>query len=420
MLPRSIFSSSFGSDPYFFFKRQGVWFCAGLVALMVARKIDLEKWRSLLSLPLLGVNICLLILVLLVGPEINGAHRWLIIAGFQFQPAELTKLAMIFYMADFLSRRGEKIQSFARLVPALALFGLSLILIEREPDLGTALVVAGVFMTMLFASGAQISHLLGMSAAGAMVVVVSVLAKPYRLKRITSFLDPDADPQGSGYHAIQSLLAIGSGGLFGRGFGVGHQKYKYLPEAHTDYIFSILAEELGLVGTLCVIFLFVALLYKGCQIALHCRRPYLRNLALGVTFLLCLQAFLNIGVVTGSTPSTGLPLPFISYGGTSLLFSLVSIGLLMNVAESNAAHRDACKKPKRRVSRQRSGATLSSSHEESLDAVSSGVWESQAAGSRLTSSNDKVPRPAVEPGLLKNSDWATRRRGRARSGRKSV
>ncbi len=413
-------SSDFGSDPYFFVKRQGIWFMAGLFALMVARSIDLEKWRPYLSLPFLSFNIVLLVLVLLIGPEINGAHRWLVLGGFQFQPAELTKLAMIFYMADFLARRGEKVRSFTRLLPALVLFGLCLILIEREPDLGTALVVAGVFMMMLFASGAQVSHLVGMSAAGAMVVVLSVLAKPYRLKRITSFLNPDADPQGSGYHAIQSLLAIGSGGLTGRGFGVGHQKYKYLPEAHTDYIFSILAEELGLVGTLCVIFLFMALLYKGCQIALHCRRPYLRMLALGVTFQLILQALLNVGVVTGSTPSTGLPLPFISYGGTSLLFSLISVGLLMNVAESNVALRESCKKPSRRSKRQRSGATLTSSQEESLEAVSSGVWEKEAAGQRLSKSTEKVPRPAVEPGLLRRSDWSSRRRHSRNDDRRSV
>ncbi len=414
-------SSDFGSDPYFFVKRQGLWFCAGLVALMVARSIDLEKWRPYLSLPFLGLNIGLLIMVLLIGPEINGAQRWLVLGGFQFQPAELTKLAMIFYMADFLARRGDKIKSFTRLLPALMLFGLCLILIEREPDLSTALVLTGVFFTMIFASGAKVSHLLGMSAAGAVVVVASVLAKPYRLKRITSFLDPEADPQGAGYHSIQSLLAIGSGGLTGRGFGVGHQKYKYLPEAHTDYIFSILAEELGLVGTVCVIFLFVALLYKGCQIALHCRRPYLRMLALGVTFQLSLQALLNIGVVTGSTPSTGLPLPFISYGGTSLLFSLIAVGLLMNVAERNVAIREASKKPSRSEKRSRPGATLTSSQEESLEAVSSGVWESQAAGSRLSSSVEKMPRPAVEPGLLRRGDWSSRRRSSGKhSGKRSV
>lgn len=402
-------SSMFGSDPYFFVKRQSIFFCIGLVALWAARKIDLEKWRPFLSMPFLGLNVSLLILVLLIGPEINGAQRWIMLGSYQFQPAELTKLAIIFYLADFLARRGEKITQFTRMLPALVLIGLTLILIEREPDLGTALVLAGVFMAMLFASGAKISHLLGMSGAGVFVVIVSVIAKPYRLRRITSFLDPEADPQGSGYHAIQSLLAIGSGGLSGRGFGVGHQKYKYLPEAHTDYIFSVLAEEIGLIGTLCVVFLFVCLLYKGFQIALHCRRPYLRYLAIGLTFQLALQAFLNIGVVTGSTPSTGLPLPFISYGGTSLLFSLISIGLLMNVAERNMALRDLSQKPVK-SRKKRSGATLTTSQEESLEAVANGVWQEQAAGERLSPTKEVIPRPAVEPGLSRRPDWAERRR----------
>lgn len=403
-------SASFGSDPYFFVKRQGIFMLVGLFGLWMARRVDLEKWRPYLSLPLILCNMSLLVLVLLVGPEINGAQRWLMLGSYQFQPAELTKLAMIFYMADFLSRRGEKIRDFTRLLPALLLFGTCLILIEREPDLGTALVVAGVFMAMLFASGARMSHLVGMSAAGALVVAASVIAKPYRLRRITSFLNPEADPQGSGYHAIQSLLAIGSGGMTGRGLGQGHQKYKYLPESHTDYIFSILGEELGLVGTLGVVFLFVALLYKGFQVALHCRRPYLRMLAIGLTFQLALQAFLNIGVVTASTPSTGLPLPFISYGGTSLLFSLISVGLLMNVAEKNLALREACREPLRQK-KKREGATLTSSKEESLEAVSSGVWEDKAAGHRLKGSSDRMPRPAVEPGLVRTRDWSHRRRG---------
>lgn len=411
-------SANFGSDPYFFVKRQGLWFLAGLVALYYVRNIDLEKWRPILSLPFLGVNLILLVLVLLVGPEINGANRWLMFGGFQFQPAELTKLALVFYMADFLARRGEKIKDFARLLPALALFGLCLLLIERQPDLSTALVVAGVFITMLYAGGTRISHLLGMAGVGVLVVIVSVALKPYRLKRILSFLDPGADPQGSGYHAIQSLLAIGSGGLTGRGFGVGHQKYKYLPEAHTDYIFSILSEELGLVGSVCVLFLFVAFLYKGCQIALSCRRPYLRFLALGITFQLTIQTLINIGVVTASTPSTGVPLPFISYGGTSLLFSLMAVGILMNVARSNVALRKRAKKPLRNKRRQRKGATLTSSQEESLEAVSTGVWENQAAGSRLKATTEKVPKPAVEPGLLLRTDWSQQRRQRSSSGRR--
>ncbi len=403
-------SPEFGSDPYFFVRRQGIYFAVGLIGLWAARRIDLEKWRPLLSIPFLLFNMGLLILVLLIGPEVNGAHRWLIIGGQQFQPAELAKLAMVFYMADFLARRGEKVQQFTRLLPALVLFGITLILIEREPDLGTAVVVAGVFIAMLFSSGGSMSHLLGFAAAGASVAVIAVATKPYRLRRITSFMNPEADPLGDGYHAIQSLLAIGSGGFAGRGLGAGHQKFKYLPEAHTDYIFAILGEELGMVGTICVVLLFLALLYKGFQIALHCRRPYLRLIAIGVSFQLCMQAFINIGVVTALTPSKGIPLPFISYGGTSLVFSLIAVGLLMNVAAANVANRDVAQTPVETPQRKREGATLTSSGEDSLEAVSSGVWESKAAGQRLAASSERMPRPAVEPGLVKRSDWSERRR----------
>ena len=403
-------SPEFGSDPYFFVRRQGISFAIGLFALWFARRIDLERWRPYLSIPFLMFCNSLLLLVLLVGPEINGAHRWLIIGGFQFQPAELAKIAIIFYMADFLARRGEKVQQFTRLLPALILFGITLTLIELEPDLGTAVVVAGVFIAMLFCSGGSMSHLLGFAGAGAVVAIAAVAAKPYRLRRITSFMNPEADPLGDGYHTIQSLLAIGSGGFSGRGLGAGHQKFKYLPEAHTDYIYAILGEELGLVGTVGVVVLFLALLYKGFQIALYCRRPYLRLIAIGVSFQITLQAFINIGVVTALTPSKGIPLPFISYGGTSIIFSLFAVGLLMNVAEANVAIRDAAREPAEVAQKRRHGATLTSSGEDSLEAVSTGVWEEKAAGHRLAGSAERMPRPAVEPGLVKRSDWAERRR----------
>lgn len=402
-------SPEFGSDPYFFLRRQGIYFVMGLVGLWLAGRIDLEKWRHLLSLPFLGFTIGLLILVMLVGPEVNGARRWLMIGSFQFQPAELAKLAMIFYMADFLTRRGEKVQQFSRLLPALCLFGITLVLIEREPDLGTAVVVAGIFIAMLFCSGGNLSHLWGMAGMGFLVGVAAVATKPYRLRRITSFMNPDADPLGDGYHAIQSLLAIGSGGWVGRGLGASHQKFKYLPEAHTDYIFAILGEELGLVGTVCVVLLFLALLYKGFQVALSCRRPYLRLVALGVSFQICFQAFINIGVVTALTPSKGIPLPFISYGGTSMIFSLFAVGILMNVARTNVALRESRKNQAEPEQKPRKGATLTSSSDNGFEAVSSGVWEKRAAGHRLKSDEVQLPKPAIEPGLVLRSDWSYRR-----------
>lgn len=395
-------STDYGNDPYFFLKRQLIFMAVGLVALAAARRVNLDLLRPWLSLPLVGVTVGLLILVLLIGPEINGAHRWIDFGPFQFQPSELAKLAIIFYMADFLARRGEKIESFLRVIPALGIFGIVLVLVEQEPDLGTALVIAGVFMGMLFMAGGRVIHLAAMASAGLMVVVVGILAKPYRMARITAFLDPMAKPLDEGYQAIQSLIAVGSGGLFGRGFGIGHQKFKYLPEAHTDYIFAILSEELGLIGGVAVLVLFVTLLYKGFKIGVNCRRPYLRFLAAGITFQLALQALLNIGVVTGSLPSTGIPLPFISYGGTSLLFSLLAVGLLLNISDHNARQsEEGRKKPRRSNKKTRRGSTLTSSSNESQEPVSSGAWEREAAGARLKRSRSgPIPRPAVEPTLL--------------------
>ena len=408
-------SLDFGKDPFFFLKRQLLYLAVGMVGLFLARRIDLERYQIWLGLPTLISCIGCLILVLIVGPEINGAQRWIVMGPLRFQPAEFAKLAIIFYMADFLARKGQKISSFIRITPALALFGVTLLLIEREPDLGTALVVAGVFMAMLYIAGGRLVHLGAMAGAGVMVVVVSVIAKPYRLKRITSFLDPMSDPQDSGYQAIQSLIALGSGGLFGRGIGASHQKFKYLPEAHTDYIFAILGEELGIVGTLSVIALFLTLLYKGFKIAVRARRPYLRYLAAGITFQLTLQALLNIGVVSGALPSTGIPLPFISYGGTSLLFSLISIGLLLNISACNARHREQSKVKRRRKRKRRAGATLTSSREDSVEPISSGEWEREAAGARLSASSaEGIPRPAVEPALVRpgRKVWESKRRRR--------
>ncbi len=406
-------SADFGKDAFFFLRRQMFYFVVGLLALYGGRRIDLQTWRPWLGMPAVLTSIGMLVLVLLVGPEINGAQRWLAVGPLRFQPSEFAKLALIFYLADFFARRGEKVRSFLRILPAMAIFGVVLILVEREPDLGSSIVLAGLFMAMLFMAGGRLLHLGGMALSGLVVVVLSVIAKPYRLERIKSFLDPMADPAGSGYQSIQSEIALGSGGLWGRGLGASHQKFKYLPEAHTDYVFAILGEELGLVGALSVLILFLTLMYKGFRIAVNCRQPYLRFLAAGLTFQICLQAFLNIGVVSGALPSTGIPLPFISYGGTSLLFSLISVGILLNISEANALYRATRKKPSKRRRRARSGATLTTSREESVEPISSGEWEKRAAGKRLASSRESIPRPAVEPSLVRDSrEWRARRRPR--------
>ncbi len=389
----------FRNDPYFFLKRQLITLGLGLVGMMVARRVDLLKFRAWTGLPFMLVTITTLIGVLLVGPEINGAQRWIQLGPFQFQPAEMAKLAMIFYLADCLDRRREKVTYIGRIVPALALFGVTLVLVEQEPDLGTALVIAAVFMGMLFVAGARMEHLGAMAAAGVIAVAAAAIAKPFRMKRLVNYLDPMADTQGSGYQLFQSLLAVASGGLVGVGLGNSHQKFNYLPELHTDFIFAILCEELGLMGAASVALLFLALLFKGFKVAVQCRRPYLRLLAAGATFQIVVQAWMNMMVVTGAIPTTGVPLPFISYGGTSLLFSLIGIGLLLNVSDYNAQYGQERDKPQKREKRIRAGATLSSSNEDKVVPVGCGAWERQAAGQRLKRKESSLPRPAVEPRL---------------------
>jgi len=410
-------TADFGHDSFFFLKRQGFAVGIGVVALLLVRKLDLGRFRPLTSVPFALFTIAMLVLVMLVGPEINGAKRWIPVGPFQFQVAEMAKLALIFYLADCLDRRREKVAQASRIVPALGIFGIMLLLVEQEPDLGTALVLAGVFMAMLFVAGARLEHLGGMAAAGVMAVIVMIIAKPFRMKRLATFVDPMGDIQGSGYQLYNSLLALASGGLTGQGLGNSHQKYNYLPEMHTDFIFAIFGEELGFLGTSALCTLFIALLYKGFKVAVQCRKPYLRLLAAGVTFQIALQALMNMAVASGCIPSTGVPLPFISYGGSSILFTLVSVGVLLNVADFNAKNVENEGKPRRRERRLRQGATLVSSSDERVAPISCGTWEKRAAGQRLRRSEATLPRPLIEPTLTERAFQNARENRRSRTRR---
>ncbi len=410
-------SADFRFDPFFFVKRQGMAAGIGLVALFFMRRLDLTRLRPLSSVPFAIATIGLLALVMLIGPEINGARRWIPLGPFQFQVAEMAKLALIFYLADCLDRRREKVAQWWRILPALGIFGIMLLLVEQEPDLGTALVLAGVFMAMLFVAGAKLEHLGAMAAAGVMAVVTMIIAKPFRMKRLATFVDPMGDVQGAGYQLYNSLLALASGGLVGQGIGNSHQKYNYLPEMHTDFIFAILGEELGFMGTSALCTLYVALLYKGFKVAVQCRRPYLRLLAAGVTFQIALQALMNMAVASGCIPSTGVPLPFISYGGSSVLFSLMSVGVLLNVADFNARNVEGEGKPKRRERRTRLGSTLVSSSDERVAPISNGTWEQRAAGQRLRRTEARLPRPVIELTLSERSFVTARESRRKRNKR---
>lgn len=320
-------------DPYFYLKRQLVWAGLGTLCFIAAVKADVVK---LGRFSFLGILLCFILLVLVlvpgIGIETMGARRWLGYGNFTFQPAEFAKVIVVIYVADYLSRRGEKILELKRLIPILLVVGLIICVVELEPDLGTALSLGATLLAMLFMGGANIYYLAGIVCAGVGFTIVKILSKAYRMQRMLAFLNPWQDSQGSGYHVVQSLIAIGSGGALGLGIGQSRQKFFYLPEQYTDFIFAIIGEELGLWGTFMIVGLFVLLLYRGFKIATQASSLYLRLLAAGCTFMLAFQAFMNMGVVVGLLPCTGIPLPFISFGGSSLLCCMILAGLLVNVS----------------------------------------------------------------------------------------
>lgn len=325
-------------DSQYFLKRQLLWALLGLFAMTVTMNIDYWHLRKLSKIGLIG-SLVLLVLVIIpgVGHEVNGAVRWLLIGPFQLQPSELMKMALVLYLADALANSKDRVKSFFRgLVPYLALIAVVFALIMKEPDLGTALVTAGTAVVVLFISGARLGHLLGLAGASLPVLLYLIFSEDYRRRRILSFLNPWADRLNTGYHIIQSLYAIGSGGIFGLGLGKSRQKFFYLPEQHTDFIFAILGEELGFIGCVIVLGLFFLFIWRGYRIAINAPDTFSSLLAAGLTTLIAIQALMNIAVVTASIPITGVPLPFISYGGSSLTFSLVGIGVLLNISKYTA------------------------------------------------------------------------------------
>jgi len=333
-----VFSSSAYSamisygDQFYFLKRQGIWTILGAMGLFSAMQLDYFLVRRYAKIFLIGA-ILLLLLVLVIGLESHGSRRSLGMGFLTFQPSEVIKLAMAIYLARSLSEAGDRLKDFRRgLLPRLIILGAVCGLILAQPDLGTTIAVAGTAYILLAAAGARVSHLIGLAIIGLVGVFVAIFTADYRMQRLLSFLNPYADPTDSGFQIIQSLLALGSGGLFGMGLGQGRQKLLYIPERHTDFIFAIIGEELGFIGASLVICLFLILLWRGLRVAVTAPDTYGSLLAVGLTCMIVFQAIINIGVVTGSMPITGITLPLISYGGSSLLFTLISIGLLLNIS----------------------------------------------------------------------------------------
>lgn len=321
-------------DPYFFVKRQALWLLIGLAAMGVAAVVRLE-WLRRWTTPAVIAAIALLVAVLVpgVGRTVGGARRWLPLGPVAIQPSEFAKIVCVFHLARWLADRENCLKDSwslymkAMLIPAV-LVGLVLV----EPDLGSAVLIGAVAAAVLVLGGLPWRFALGGTVAAVPIVVAAVVSAQYRLQRLLAFLNPWADPSGTGFQMVQSYLALGRGGLLGRGLGQGTQKLFYLPEAHTDFIYAVIGEELGFVGAALVCALFLLLVIRGFRVASRCPEPYGAYLAGGCSVLIALQSLINMGVVVGLLPTKGLPLPFISLGGSSLVVTCIAVGLLLNLS----------------------------------------------------------------------------------------
>jgi len=352
-----------GASPFLFFTRQLMWTLVGLACLIVAAVVDYRKWRAVSWFMLLAaIGGLMLVLHPSFGTTAGGSSRWLALGPVRFQPSELAKLALVLVGADICVRKGRRLWTVKDIIlPYGIIAGVVGLLVMIQPDMGTTLILAGIAFTVLFVAGSRLLVMggLGLSAMGASVMLS--MSKAYRRARLFSFTNPFKDPLNTGYQAVQSQIALGSGGLFGVGLGAGRQKWLYVPNAHTDFIFSIIGEEVGLLGTFAVIALFGLLAYAGVRIARRAPDKFGRIVAGAITAWIVGQAVINMGAVTGLLPITGVPLPLVSFGGSSLVFTLTAIGILINIGrqEQWPPKRGAATEPsppKRKVAARRAPA----------------------------------------------------------------
>ena len=321
-------------DSYYYLKKQAFFCMLGLGLMICAKNIPSTVYSKLVY-PFLIAALFLLLLLFIpgIGIKVGGASRWVRVADFTFQPSELAKLSLAFYMAYSMAKKGQKMSVFSKgFLPHLMVAGCFMVLILLQPDLGTCVIIGIWLLILLFVGGASLLHLSGMMLLFLPMVFWLIHQADYRMKRWSAFINPWEDPQGLGFQIIHSFLALGSGGIFGVGLGNSKQKLFYLPEPHTDFILSIVAEELGLVGLGTIIILFSILILRGIKIALDARDLYSSYLAMGISTFIGLQVLINMGVVMGLLPTKGLTLPLISYGGSSLVISLLSIGVLLSIS----------------------------------------------------------------------------------------
>jgi cell division protein FtsW len=321
-------------DMWYFTRRQAVWIGLGLVAMSVLMNIPYQKYQKWF-LWVAGGSLLLLILVLIppLGIKVNGARSWIGTDAFRFQPSELAKLGLILYLAALISKKGERFRDFKKgLLPAVLVTSLFVLLIAAEPDLGTAMILTGTALCIIVSGGANLKHLFYIGTPIVLGLGILALTFGHVLDRLTSFLNPWADPYRTGFNLIQSLYAFGNGGITGVGFGRSIQKYQYLPYPHNDFIFSVIAEELGFIGVCFVFFLYLLLIWRILVICLRMRDPFCTLVGVGIASMISIQTFVNIGGVSGTIPISGVTLPFISYGGSSMLVCLMGIGIILSIS----------------------------------------------------------------------------------------
>ncbi|HVR71154.1 MAG TPA: putative lipid II flippase FtsW [Vicinamibacteria bacterium] len=321
-------------NAYHFLVRQIVWAVLGLVGMAAAMRLDYRKLRQPAVVYAMVVGTTLLLILALFMSPVNDTHRWIRLGALSFQPSELAKPAIILFLAYHLERRGDRVNEFLpSLFPAFLLLGWFAFLIYIQPDLGTAATLALIGCVMLFLAGVRLRYFAALAVPGLAVLYQAVMVAAYRRDRIEAFLNPYSDPRGSGYQIIQSLIAVGTGGVTGAGLMEGRQKLFYLPYPYSDFIFAVIGEELGLIGAAAVVAGFVLFLWRGIRAARRAPDDFGMYLAAGLTLAIVLQAFINLSVVLGLLPAKGIPLPFISAGGTSLVLSLLSLGVVLNVSQ---------------------------------------------------------------------------------------
>jgi cell division protein FtsW len=320
------------NDSLYFLKKQVLFGAGGVLLMVIAMNLNYHVWQKL-AYPILGLSFVLLVLVLTVGTRAGGSTRWLQIGSMSFQPSEFSKLALVIFLSYFLAKKGERIRAFRfGFLPTILIAGAMIFLVIQQPDFGVALFLGILAVLMLYVGGTRLSYLLSLALLSIPTVYYLIVRVPYRLNRIMSYLDPWKDPRGISFQIVQSFVAFGAGGVFGSGLGQGKQKLFFLPAPHTDFIFSVVGEEMGLMGAILILGLYIVFAVRGIRVSLGAPDEFGIFLGLGITSLISLQAIINMAVVLGLLPTKGLTLPFVSYGGTSLVVSLLSVGILLNIS----------------------------------------------------------------------------------------